>query len=83
MNDIRADYLIGDAYLKGTGAAVDEKLAVEHFKLASDAGDADAHFGLYRCYRDGLGVRRNKKSQAKYLKLAKDAGHPEALEQAE
>lgn len=78
-NDLRADFLLGMAYLNGQGVAEDSKQAAEFFKVASENGDGDAHFALYEAYRDGVGVRRNKKSQAKYLKLAQEASHPKAV----
>lgn len=82
-NDLRADYLLGMAYLNGVGVEADAKQAVEFFKLSSENNDSDAHFALYEAYKDGVGVRRNKKSQAKYLKLAQVAGHPKALDLTE
>ncbi|TXJ07201.1 MAG: sel1 repeat family protein [Acinetobacter sp.] len=81
--DMRAHYMLGMAYLEGTGVAADSKQAVELFNAAGEAGDMDAYFALYQAYRDGKGVRKNKKSQAKYLKLAQDGKHPEALKVAE
>lgn len=83
LNDARADYFLGQAYLQGLGVEADSKQAMAHFKIASEEGDADAAFALYQGYRDGVGVRRNKKSQEKYLKQAQAAQHPEALKQAE
>ncbi|GAA5001724.1 tetratricopeptide repeat protein [Acinetobacter puyangensis] len=77
--DLRADFMLGMAYLTGNGVAADAKHAVEVLNQAGEAGDIDAYFALYQAYRDGNGVRKNKKSQAKYLKLAQQGNHPEAL----
>lgn len=77
--DMRANYMLGLAYLQGNGVAAESKKAVELLNLAGEAGDAEAYFALYEAYRDGQGVRKNKKSQAKYLKLAQEAGLPQAL----
>lgn len=77
--DLRADFMLGMAYLTGNGVEADSKHAVELLNQAGEAGDIDAYFALYEAYRDGNGVRKNKKSQAKYLKLAQQGNHPEAL----
>ncbi|MFB2539561.1 MULTISPECIES: tetratricopeptide repeat protein [unclassified Acinetobacter] len=78
--DVRADFMLGMAYLKGEGVETDSKRAVELLNQAGEKGDVDGYFALYEAYRDGVGVRKNKKSLARYLKLAKEGQHPKALD---
>lgn len=65
---------LGSAYLEGIGCRQDDKLALQYFQKAANAGVADGMYQVGRAYMDGCGTRRNAKRAVDYFRRAADAG---------
>ena len=70
---------LGAMYLWGMGVPQDVKVALEHLKKASEAGNADAHYNLGVLYLgmviSGTEGYRNFRSAAQHFTVAANAGH--------
>ncbi|WP_445006007.1 tetratricopeptide repeat protein [Halomonas mongoliensis] len=75
--DVRAQYLVGAAYLYGLEAQevdVDEEKGLHWLKAAAKQEAAEAYSELARIYRDGMGVEKNIGKFEKYLAEAGERG---------
>ena len=54
--DAGAHFFLGVCYEKGTGVAIDMRLAFKWYKRAAEAGIADAQAILGSCYDFGKGI---------------------------
>lgn len=64
----RAQYKLGNAYLRGNEVNVDLDMALKWFKAAAKQGHAKAEYKLGYLYYLGKGVKKNTKTAFKYLK---------------
>jgi hypothetical protein len=62
----------------GIGTPHDPAAAVEQYRLAADAGLAEAQFALALLYAAGRGVSRNAARAAEWYRTAADQGHAAA-----
>ncbi|MDR5894442.1 tetratricopeptide repeat protein, partial [Halomonas mongoliensis] len=75
--DVRAQYLVGAAYLYGLEA---QEVEVDHeqgrywLEKAADQGAAEAYSELARIYRNGMGVEKNASKYEEYLAEAAERG---------
>ena len=75
--DVRAQYLVGAAYLYGLEA---QEVEVDHeqgrywLEKAADQGAAEAYSELARIYRSGMGVEKDARKYEKYLAEAGQRG---------
>lgn len=75
--DVRAQYLVGAAYLYGLEAQeveVDHEKGLHWLKVAARQGAAEAFDELAIAYSDGLGVEKNASKYEKYLAEAGERG---------
>lgn len=70
-----ADYLAGVAYFKGTGKPKDDAMAVMHFKLAADRGNAVAQHDLAYMYFNGLGDGVKTAAAFELIKQSAQSGY--------
>ena len=79
--DVRAQYLVGAAYLYGLE---EQEVEVDHEKArywleeAAAQGAAEAYSELARIYRNGLGVEKDASKYEQYLAEAGERGLPSA-----
>ncbi|WP_444985490.1 tetratricopeptide repeat protein [Halomonas mongoliensis] len=75
--DVRAQYLVGAAYLYGLEA---QEVEVDHeqgrywLEKAAGQGAAEAYSELARIYRNGMGVKQDARKYEKYLAEAAERG---------
>ncbi|HED16116.1 MAG TPA: sel1 repeat family protein [Gammaproteobacteria bacterium] len=74
----RAQYKLGNAYLRGNEVDVDLKMAVKWFKAAADQKYAKAEYKLGYLYSLGKGVKKNPRTAFKYLKRSAERGYSPA-----
>ncbi|WP_321447603.1 tetratricopeptide repeat protein [uncultured Cohaesibacter sp.] len=70
MDDIHAQTLLGELYLKGIGVEQDLKEAANWFELAADRGDREAQFNIGLLYAQGQGVEKNLDKALAYFRKA-------------
>ena len=70
MNDIHAQTLLGELYLKGTGVEQNLKDAANWFEIAADRGDREAQFNIGLLYAQGQGVEKNLAKALDYFQKA-------------
>lgn len=74
-----AQYNIGWMYLNGYGLAINDSLALEWWKRASQQGNVDANFSIAMLYSLGEGqVKKDMEKAVDYYLLAAQAGHEDA-----
>ena len=78
--DAEAQVALGDLHMEGKGVLHNYSLAMGWYKLAADAGNADALFKLAGLYRDGRGVPIYLERSRELLARAAEQGHQEARE---
>lgn len=76
-----AHFNIAQIYRNGSnGVEMDQKLALKHYLMAAQLGDAAAQFYLSNVYRAGeLGVNPDLATSLQYVQLAADQQHPAAV----
>jgi len=74
----RAQYKLGNAYLRGNEVDVDLDRAVKWFKAAADQKHAKAEYKLGYLYSLGKGVKKNSRTAFKYLKRSAERGYSPA-----
>jgi len=74
----RAQYKLGNAYLRGNEVDVDLGKAVKWFKAAADQNHAKSEYKLGYLYSQGKGVKKNNRTAFKYLKRSAESGHSPA-----
>lgn len=80
LGDARGMLFIGNAYLEGSGIAVNERRGVQWVKWAAERGSSTAMYVLSRLYDEGShGVEQNVKLGFHWLKMSADAGDSEAM----
>ena len=67
--------LLGQCYTYGIGTQRDDRKAVEIYKIAAEAGYAQAQFDLAICYRHGEGIEKNPLMVIEWYRKAADQGH--------
>jgi Sel1 repeat len=72
------EYLLGVAYMIGSGVSQDYKLAAEWYKAAAAQGEVNAAFALACLYEQGRGVSRDYRLAVTYYRAAVEQGHPRA-----
>jgi TPR repeat protein len=78
--DADAQFNIGWMYLNGYGLQVNDKLALEWWKKASQQGHSDASFSIGMLYSLGEGdVPKDKNLAIDYYLLAVEDGHEDAI----
>ncbi len=78
--DADAQYNIGWMYLNGYGLRVNDNLALEWWKKASDQGHSDASFSIGMLYSLGEGeVSKDSDEAINYYLIAADDGHEDAI----
>ena len=78
MDYTRAEILLGQFYLTGTGTPVDNAKAVEMFEHAAYQGDPRGDYQLGRLYRTGTSVPKDQAMAMKLFTRAADKDLPEA-----
>jgi TPR repeat protein len=69
-----AEYVVGDAYLNGTGVSKDVGAAIPWFRRSADQGNFQAQTGLGWCYENGLGVGKDLGQARRWYQLAANQG---------
>jgi len=78
--DADAQYNIGWMYLNGYGLRINDSLALEWWKKASDQGHSDASFSIGMLYSLGEGeVFKDSDEAINYYLIAADDGHEDAI----
>jgi len=75
--DMRAQYLVGAAYLyglEGEGVKIDEKKGLFWLRKAANQGAAEAYSELARIYHYGIGVEKSASRWERYLTEAAERG---------
>ena len=75
LNSAAAQYDLGLFYAKGLGVAADASQAVNWYRRAAEAGQANAQRNLGGCYRDGIGVEADATQAVAWYRRAADAGY--------
>jgi TPR repeat protein len=71
-----AQHNYGYLVLHGIGVEKSDELALQHFKLAAEQGNAYAQMSLVRFYDDGIIEETEPEEAYKLYKLAADSGNP-------
>ena len=74
----RAQYKLGNAYLRGNEVDVDLDQAIKWFKAAAKQNHAKAEYKLGYLYYLGKGVKKNTRTAFKYLKRSAESGYSPA-----
>ena len=78
--DAEAQYNIGWMYLNGYGLAMNDSLALEWWRRASDQGYTDATFSIAMLYSLGEGqVKKDMALAIDYYLMAVEDGHEDAI----
>ncbi len=78
--DADAQYNIGWMYMNGYGLRVNDSLALEWWKKASEQGHSDASFSIGMLYSLGDGeVSKDSDEAIDYYLIAADDGHEDAI----
>jgi len=77
--DLKAQYDIGNMYLKGQGTARDEKEAFKWFNAAAGKGYARAQYKLGYLYHRGEGVKKNNSKAFKWSNKSAQQGYKPAM----
>lgn len=84
VNDLVAQYYLGQCYQHGIGMAVDETAAFRMYRRAAERGLPIAMEQLAKCYHDGIGVEINKARcrewEARYRKKQNEQSIPDIVE---
>lgn len=75
QGDPRAQYSLGNAYLKGNEVAKDVDKAIEWFEKAATQKHAKSEYILGKLYYEGKSVRRNYNTSFKWIKKSAEHGH--------
>jgi TPR repeat protein len=78
QGDGKAAYLLGRAYMMGTGVGRDYQESAKWFKQAATEGSAEADFALGFLYEQGKGVARDYPQAVFYYSAAAKLGYPAA-----
>jgi TPR repeat protein len=70
QGDAKAQFMMGNAYLKGRGTICDDVEAVKWYQKAADQGFAEGQFGLAMEYHFGRGVIQNDAEAYFWLSLS-------------
>ena len=72
---------VGAIYMvEGDGVHKDMRLAVQHTKIAADAGNAVAANNMGELYVRGIGVLQNYEKAAEYFRIAADKGSGKGMD---
>ncbi len=74
----RAQYKLGNAYLRGNEVNVDLKQAHKWFSAAAKQGHSKAEYKLGYMYYLGKGVRKSSKNAFRYFKRSAESGYSPA-----
>ena len=77
--DLKAQYDVGNMYLKGQGTALDAKEAFKWFKKAAEEGYARAQYKLGYLYHRGEGVRQSHSKGFKWVNKAARQSYKPAM----
>ena len=66
----RAQYNVGNMYLKGQGTAIDEAKAFKWIRKSAESGYLKAEFKLGFMYLQGLGIKKNNEKAENWLRKA-------------
>lgn len=78
--DAKAQYELGECYLKGWNGLKENKTeGVRWIRKSADQGDADSQFWLAWIYKDGNGVKRNYAEAAKWFKKSAGQGKTNSM----
>ena len=69
---------LGWCYSEGSGVDADPRAALEWYRRAAVAGNAQAAFNLGCCYASGTGVARDLHEARRWFERAAAAGHADA-----
>ncbi len=78
QGDVRAQYDLGNMYLKGKGVNIDEQKAFEWLEKAAKKGYSKAEYKLGYLFLKGKGTSRNHAKAAKWLQRAARQGYSPA-----
>ncbi|MCP3971203.1 MAG: hypothetical protein GY717_12960 [Rhodobacteraceae bacterium] len=70
--------LVASAYRTGYGAKQDLAQAVDHYRLAWEAGSLEGGYWLARCYDQGWGVTQDRSGAADLMRKVADQNYPPA-----
>jgi TPR repeat protein len=70
----------GFMYANGVGVSQDFVLAMQWYRRAAEAGDAEANCYIGELYENGQGVSRDYRQAMGWYRKAADAGNPTAME---
>ena len=76
--DAKAQYNLGEMYLRGEGVEKDEKEAVKWYRKAAEQNSALAQYDLGQMYEIGLGVEKDEKEAVKWYRKAAEQGDEDA-----
>ena len=83
MNNIKSCYNKGKNYFYGENNAVQNyERAVYYYRLAAEAGYADAQYSLGLCYDNGYGVEKDKKLALYWYLKSAENGNVKAMRNA-
>jgi len=77
--DMKAQYDVGNMYLKGQGTVRNEQQAYEWFKKAAESNYSRAQYKLGYLYHRGEGVNKNNKKAFKWINLSAKQGYKPAM----
>lgn len=75
QGDPRAQYSLGNAYLKGNEVKKDINKAIEWFEKAAKQKHAKSEYKLGKLYYEGNSVRRNYSTSYRWIKKSAEHGH--------
>lgn len=67
VNDVSAQYYLGNCYEHGIGIDADPKAAFGMYRRAAERGFPPAMYELARCYSNGIGVDKNQSRADEWL----------------
>jgi TPR repeat protein len=79
QGDVKAQYDVGNMYLKGQGTTRDAKEAFNWFSKAAEQGYSRAEYKLGYLYQRGTGVTKNQDKAYTWLKKSAQKGYTPAM----
>jgi len=73
--DTRAQYEVGNMYLKGRGTVINPEEAYKWFSKAADKGYMKAEYKMGMLYLKGTGVKKNTRTAYSWMSKAADKGY--------